>query len=145
MALTANKGTLLRDGAQFEYDVKANAEIYGGALVELSGNAIKKAEAGTGKQYRGILQSQEKVTGGAADGDVKVTARRRGLAKFNVRAGGWDRGASSSTPSLGDTAYVDDDETVVGHNNVATSNTVDRSALGEVEVIDADGVWVWVE
>ncbi|MYE14556.1 MAG: hypothetical protein F4X99_23435 [Gammaproteobacteria bacterium] len=66
------------------------------------------------------------------------------LATFTVRAGGGARGAPSSTPSIGDKAYVEDDETVVGHNDVGTANTVDRSELGEVEVVDTDGVWVWV-
>ena len=128
MALTANKGTLLRDGRQFEYGVKAGAAIFAGALCEASGNYAKKAEKGANKHNLGI--AQRKVTGGAADGDEKVTVRRRIAAKFKVVAG--------NIPALGAQAYVEDDETV-------HSDATGRTALGETLAVESDGVWVWVE
>ena len=127
MALTANKGTLLRDGAQFEYGVKANVTIFAGALVQANGNHCEKAAKASGKQFLGI--AQEKVTGGSADGDETVTVRRRVAAKFKTVA--------SQVPGLGATAYVEDDETV--HDTASG-----RSALGEVVAVDTDGVWVFI-
>ena len=128
MALTANKGTLLRDGGQFEYGVKAAAVVYQGALAEASGNYAKKAEKAAGKRFLGIAQNN--VTGGAADGDEKVTVRRRIAAQFKT--------VSGQVPALGATAYCEDDETV--HDDASG-----RSAVGPVVAVESDGVWVWID
>ena len=136
--LSANQSTPLRDGKQFEYGVKANAQIYGGGLVEANGNHVQRASAGAGKTYHGV--AQEGAAGGAADGDVKVLVQRRLAAKFKTIETG-----RNTVPGLGATAYVHDDETVTGTNDVAGANVVDRSALGKVVAVEDDGVWVFFE
>ena len=143
MALSANKSTLLRDGMQFEYGVKANAAIYQGALVQLNGNHVEKAAGATGKTYVGI--AIEQVTGGSSDGDEKVAVRRRTAARFKQATGGRHASETAGTLTIGATAYVEDDETVTGINDVAVDNTVDRSELGKVVDVEDDGVWVYIE
>jgi len=128
MALTENQSTLLRDGRQFAYGVKANAAIHQGALVEASGNHVQKAAAGQNKIYPGV--ALEQATGGAADGDVAVNVRRRCAAKFKV--------ASGRSLGLGATAYVVDDDTV-------TDQSAGATALGETVAVETDGVWVYIE
>ena len=128
MALSKNQSTLLRDGRQFEYGVKATAVIYQGALVQANGNHVEKAAKASGKIYLGI--AQEKVTGGAADGDEKVSVRRRVAAKLKV--------ATGRTLALGAAAYVVDDETVTDQSSGATE-------LGKVVAVETDGVWVYIE
>ena len=127
-ALSANQSTLLRDGRQFEYGVKANAEIYQGALVMIDGNNVEKATKAANKKFAGI--ALEQVTGSSTAGEVKVNVRRRCAAKFKTVA--------SQVPGLGDTAYVEDDQTV--HDTASG-----RSALGPVVAVETDGVWVYIE
>ena len=128
MALSANKSTLLRDGHQFKYGVKANAEIHQGALTMIDGSNVEKATKAANKKFAGI--AIEPATGSSTAGDVEVTVRRRVAAKFKTVDG--------QVPGLGDTAYVEDDETV--HDTASG-----RSALGEVVAVESDGVWVFIE
>lgn len=138
MALTGNKSTLTRDGRQFEYGVAANAAIFQGALVQFNGDNVEKAAGAAGKKYGGIAQDQ--ATGSATAGDVKVSCRRRVAAFFKHAA----VAGRVTQLGIGDTAYVEDDETVTSIDDVDTANTVDRSALGEVLAVESGGVWVWV-
>lgn len=126
--LTENKSTLMRDGKQFEYPVKANAAAFQGAVAQLDGNNVEKGAKAANKTYVGIFIEQ--VAGGATDGAVKANVRRRVAAKFKT--------VSGQVPALGATAYLEDDETV---HDTATG----RSALGPVVAVDTDGVWVWIE
>ena len=126
--LTENKSTLMRDGKQFEYPVKANATAFQGAVAQLNGNNVEKAVKAANKKYVGLFLEQ--VKGGATDGAVKTNVRRRVAAKFKTVTG--------QVPGLGDTAYLEDDETV--HDTASG-----RSSLGTVVAVDTDGVWVWIE
>ena len=142
--LTANRSTLMRDGKQFDYGLKAQTnptKIYQGSVVQLNGNHVEKAAGATGKRYVGITLLE--ATSGASDGAVKVPVRRRVAAKLKTASGG--RHDAAGALGVGDTAYLEDDETVTKQNEVAAANTVDRSELGEVLAVDTDGVWVWIE
>lgn len=138
MALSANKSPLLRDRMQFEYGVKANAKVFQGAIVQANGNHVEKAAGAASKKYRGVALLP--ATGGSTDGAVKVTVRRQ-VAVFMKHAAVAGR---VTQLAIGDTAYLEDDETVTSINDVRTKNTVDRSALGEVVDVATGGVWVWV-
>lgn len=141
MALSRNTDVPQRDGLSFRYGLKAQSaatKIYLGSVVQLNGNYIEKAAAGANRNYVGIIQ--EEATSGDSDGDVKATVRRRVAVKFKTITTG-----RNAVPALGATAYLHDDETVTGVNDIGTAGTVDRSALGEVVQVDSDGVWVFIE
>ena len=141
MALTGNTSTPLRDGKQFQYGVKAGVSIHQGALLQLNGGYVEKAAGVAGKKYVGI--AMEPAKGGSADGDAKVLVRRRvavGLKQHPLLTARSERDLV-----VGDTANVEDDETVRLLNDVASDGSVDRSPLGDVVAVDSGRVWVFVE
>jgi len=129
MALSADRDTPRRDGDLYSFPVAASTEIFQGSLVVLdaSGNAEPGSTA-TGKVAVGCASEYvDNSSGSAADVNVEVTA---GIFR-------WENSGSDAVTkaSIGDTVYIEDDETVCA---TATS----KSAAGVMVDIDSLGVWV---
>ena len=139
MALSRDTERFERDGRQHRVGVKAGATVYKGSLLEANGNHAQRATAGAGKRYLGISVSDQ-VVGGSSDGDREVFYRRGVAVKFKTIIAG-----RNTVPGLGADAYVHDDETVTGTNDVEVANTTDRSQLGKTVAVDDDGVWVEID
>ena len=129
-ALTADRSTPAREGVLITAGVKAGAKIYAGALVVKAAGGY--AEPGKKAANLVVLgRAEESVTGGAADGDVKVKVRR------GVFAWGNSSGAGAIDASLvGESAaYIADDQTV-------TKTAAGATAAGKIVAVDSEGVWV---
>lgn len=124
------KKTYDRSGDQFEFDVAAGAEIFGGALVVL--NSLGDAEPGstaTGKISVGRCEEYVKNDGAAGDVKVKVLA---GVFP-------WENAGSPIDKShIGGIAYVVDDQSV---SDVADG----KSPAGRIIDVNDEGVWVKTE
>ena len=124
-ALSANVSREYRPGEVVENVPLAKTKtVYQGSLLEIdsSGN-VQAATKASSKVYYGV--SEEKATGGAAHGDVKIRVRRKGTFYF----------AKTGTAVRGKKAYVADDNTIT---DVATG----ASSCGTIIDTDAKGVWV---
>ena len=131
-ALTKDRDTKRRDGAQFSDPVAASTKIYAGSLVCLnaSGYAVPGSTATTLKA-RGVAQEQVDNSAGSA-GDLRVDTRR-GIFKFGNSASA----DLIAIADIGNDCYIVDDQTVAKTNG---SNT--RSVAGKIRQVDSDGVWV---
>lgn len=132
MARTTDRHTFSRDGKGYEYPMAADKEIFGGSLVVLdaSGNAEPGTTA-TGKIAVGKCAAyKDNTDGSAADVNVRVEP---GIHQWVNSTGD-----PLTKTSIGDTVYVEDDETVC-----ATSSG--KSSAGIMVDIDSAGVWVKTE
>lgn len=131
-ALTQDRNTLRRDGAQMEPPVAAATRIFGGAIVCInsSGYAVPGATSTTLKAV-GVAEQRADNSAGAA-GDIRVRVRK-GPHRFGNSASADAIGLAD----VGSPCYVVDDQTVA---KTHASNT--RSVAGVVFDVDADGVWV---
>lgn len=127
-ALTADRRTNEREGSDYSFPVAATTEIFMGALVVL--DASGNAEPGT------------TATGKVAVGRSNVYIDNTGIAAaevVEVKAGIFNWVNSSGDPvtkaAIGDTVYVEDDQTVC-------ATATGKSAAGVMVDIDSDGVWV---
>jgi hypothetical protein len=134
MALSADRNTVKRPALEFEYPVAASKKCYTGgiAVLDSSGNVEPGATA-TGKICVGrFTKTVDNSSGLAAALDAPV---EYGTFK-------WVN--SSSDPvtkaNIGDTVYIEDDQTVSKTNGGAT-----QSACGQMVDIESDGVWVKTE
>jgi hypothetical protein len=126
-ALTADRSTPKRAGEQYSFPVAAATKIYAGSLVVLdaSGNAEPGTTA-TGKVAVGrAAEYVDNSAGAAAAVNVTVDA---GIFRYA-------NGDTITKTSIGDTAYIVDDQTV----SKASSG---KSAAGIIIDLDSDGVWV---
>lgn len=123
-ALTADRSTPFRAGAQVSDPLAVGATIYAGAMYALdaSGNAVPATSAG--KAVRAV--AQERVV--QANGDTAVS----GL-KGSWRFGNSAAGAALTRADIGAVAYVADDQTV------AKTGTAVAGVVLDIE--DGD-VWV---
>lgn len=131
-ALTTDRDTKSRAGADYEFPVAANTKLFAGSIVAIdaTGNAVKAATATTLKSA-GIAQAVADNTGGLA-GDIRVRVRR----------GVWKVANSAAADlitlaDVGADCYLVDDQTVAKTNGTNT-----RSVAGKVRDVDATGVWV---
>lgn len=131
-ALTQDRNTLRRDGAQMEPPLAANARIFGGALVAI--NAAGYAVAGItalGLVGAGAALLRADNTGGAA-GAIRVC-----LSKQPHQFGNSVAADAITLADLGKDCFIVDDQTVAKTDGAGT-----RSRAGRVFDVDADGVWV---
>lgn len=132
MALTKDRNTPAQDGELVPVPVGAGEEIFAGAIVVA--NATGYAAPGTtatGLTYLGRAEEHIDNTDGA-DGDKHVLVRRNKAFKWANSSGD-----PIDQSHLGQTAYIEDDETVA-----ATDGTGSRSAAGTIVQVESDGVWV---
>ena len=137
MALTQGKKIEEREGKQAVYPVAAAAVIFQGGLVMLAAGVARKAgpaaDATTAATLQVVGIAEQRVTGGAVDGAVGVPTRTGCFGFKN------STGADQITlSSVGQPAYVIDDETVA-----KTSNTNLRPKAGIIRDVTASG-WVFV-
>ena len=134
-ALTAERNTKRRTGDRLSLGIAANKKIFAGSLVarDASGNATPGATATT---LLGMGRAMETVdnTGGLADA-LQVPIEK-GVFHFANSVG--DPAAKAD---IGNTCYIEDDQTVSKTN--AGGNT--QSVAGIIEDVDASGVWVRFE
>lgn len=131
-ALTQDRNTLRRQGAQMEPPLAANARIFGGALVAI--NAAGYAVAGSTSPTltgAGVAEHRADNTGGAA-GAIRVR-----LSKQPHQFGNSAAADAITLADLGMDCFIVDDQTVA-----KTDGTGTRSRAGRVFDVDADGVWV---
>ncbi len=141
MALTQGKKVQERAGRRHGHPVKANAVIHQGGIVVLASgwaapartgagadNAAKAADAAT-LQVVGI--AEESVTGGAADGDKRVSTRAGYFLFENLSTDPVTRA------EIGKACFLVDDETVA---KTSPNNT--RARAGIVDDVESGGVWV---
>ena len=113
------------------YDVAAATKIEAGKLVMLNagGNALE------GQKAAGLIcvgRCEETVDNSAgAAGDLKVRVRT-GIFRWNNDVAG----AALTKANIGDTVYVEDDETVRSDSNA------NGQKVGRLIAVDAQGAWV---
>lgn len=143
MALTQGRKVQERGARQHGHPVAAGAVIHQGGLVVLAAgwaapgrtgvgadNAAKAADAAT-LQVVGV--AEESVTGGAANGDVRVKTRAGCFLFDNLT------GDLVTRSDIGKACYLVDDETVA---KTSPNNT--RARAGIVDDLEDAGVWVRV-
>lgn len=141
MALTQGKKVQERAGQKHGHPVKAGSVIHQGGIVVLAAgfavpgrtglgadNPAKAADAAT-LQVVGI--AEESVTGGAADGDKRVSTRA-GTFLFDNKSDDLVTRAE-----IGKACFLVDDDTVA---KTSPNNT--RARAGIVDDVEAGGVWV---
>jgi hypothetical protein len=140
-ALTGPRKTVQLGAAveDFDFDVKASAIIFAGALVLLASGYAIPGKTGADSTEAGTFQcvgvAQRSVTGGASDGAVTVKVRQGMFGFKNSSAGDL-----ITRSEIGKVCYVVDDQTVA-----KTSATNTRAVAGRIKLVDADGtVWVTV-
>lgn len=126
----------------FVYSVAAGAVILQSALVILAAGVARAGRTGQGATdalkandaatYQVVGIATEGVTGGAADGDVKIA----------VEAGLWNFANSAGVDAItnahaGRRCFLVDDQTVA-----ASSAGRTRAQAGIVAFVDSEGVWV---
>jgi len=131
-ALTQDRDTPRRDGAQFEHPVAAATRIFAGAIVanNASGYAVPGATSTT-LTALGIAQAQIDNSAGLA-GEQSVPVRR-GLFRLANSAGADE----VTRADINKPVYMVDDQTVA-----KSSGTNTRSVVGIARDLDAGGVWV---
>ncbi len=131
MALSADRNTPRRLGADFVYPVAASVTCYTGgiAVLDSAGNC-KPAVTATG--LLAVGRFSETVTNGAVAAAVSVRVER-GIFQYNNSA---DADAITKA-EIGDSCYLVDDQTVA-----KTSGSATRSIAGVIVDVDSGGVWV---
>ena len=128
----AERSTPRRGGA-FEYmgsyKVKASTTIEAGKLVLLDANGLA-VEGTKAANHVSVGRAEETVTAGAT-GDTFVRARM-GIFRWENDVGG----KLFTRASIGDQAYVEDDETV------RTDSDSSGVVVGRVVDVDSKGAWV---
>jgi hypothetical protein len=123
-----------REGRSLVLPVLALAAIGCGAMVVFDGTAADQASTAADRDdftVRGV--AEESVTGGANDGDVKVSIRRGTFLFKNSTT------APITLADLGEFAFAEDGDTVA--KNSATNT---RARAGVIFDVDASGVWVTI-
>jgi hypothetical protein len=141
--MTQGRNVQERQGSKHSSPVLAGAIIHAGALVVLAAgwacpgrtgvgadNAAKAADAAT-LQVVGV--AEDEVTGGAANGDVRVTTRTGCFLFANLT------GDLVTRSDIGKPCFLVDDQTVA---KTSPNNT--RARAGIVDDLEDVGVWVRV-
>ncbi|WP_420555186.1 hypothetical protein [Neptuniibacter marinus] len=129
-ALTKDRPTKRRAQGSHSDPVAAGKNIFSGALVVLNAtDYAEPATAATGLRVRGVaIHPSNNSNGVNGDGTI-VTNTGAHLFK---NAGDIDRS------DIGSTAYITDDQTV-------TADSTDSSAVGRIEDVETNGVWVFID
>ena len=112
-ALTADRNTADREGKGYDYPMAAATEIFMGSLVVLdaSGN-LEPGTTATGKIAVGRAEEYQNNTGAAAAKNCKV--------KSGVFRWANSSGDPVTKANIGDTVFIEDDQTVSATNGGAT-------------------------
>jgi len=129
MALSADRNTNKREGSEYSYPVAALKLIYQGALVVL--DSAGNAEPGT--------TATGKVAVGRANARADNSSGLAAAINVSVEAGVFywanSSGDAVTKANIGDTVYIEDDQTVC-------ATATGKSAAGVMVDIDANGVYV---
>ncbi len=129
-ALTTNRNTIRRAQGSHVDPVAAGAVIFSGALVVLNATSFAEpATAATGLRVRGVAEHASNNVAGINGAGVITT--KVGAHRF-ANAGDIDRS------HIGAVAYIADDQTV-------TADSTGSSAVGRIEDVESEGVWVFIE
>lgn len=130
-ALAAARGTPTRDGRIVQARVTASTTIHQGGLLEIAASGyVAPATKAASKVYWGIARDSIKTAAGESgtiEAEHGATAHFKGSADLDT--------AAEKLAALGDSAYVEDDQTV---GTTATGAT----KCGVIVDYDDDGVWV---
>ena len=132
MALSAERRTPrwnTPDGPVVQYKMKASTTIYAGAMVMLDGNGVA-VPATKAANHVPVGRAEETVVSNASD-DSYVECRT-GVFRWNNDVAG----KAFAAATVGDAAYVEDDETV------RTDSNANGVKVGRVMAIDDEGAWV---
>ncbi|MCH9780603.1 MAG: hypothetical protein K0U36_04885 [Alphaproteobacteria bacterium] len=129
-AATKDRYFAYRAGETAGYAVAASTTIFAGVVVEVNASGyVTNATAGANKHYMGVTTETANNSGGA-NGDAEVIVRQRGTVGLQ------NNSTNAITASnIGGLAYLADNQTV---DSLATG----RTALGRIEAIDSEYVWV---
>lgn len=129
-ALTKPRTTVRRDPGSHYDPVAAGVVIHSGALLVLNAaNYAQPATLATGLRVRGVAEhASNNATG--VDGAGHITTRT-GVFRFH-------NAGDISRTEIGTTAYITDDQTV-------QADATGSSAVGRIDDVDAQGVWVVIE
>lgn len=130
-ALSTDRNTPARSGADYSHPVKADTVVYAGSLVVLDAGYAAPGKTATGLVAAGRADEHADNSGGA-NGDVAVKVRK-GVFRFENSAD-TDEIARSD---IGSDCYIVDDQTVA-----KTDATSTRSKAGVIDDVDDAGVWV---
>lgn len=132
-AITTERDTQRRLGAQGAYPVLAATKVLAGTLVALTaaGYAQGGATATTLKAV-GVADLTADNTAGAS-GDIKVETRRDGWFRFANSAAG----DLITIADISNSCYIVDNQTVAKTDGAGT-----RSVAGKIRDVDAAGVWI---
>lgn len=129
-ALTKDRPTKRRAQGSHSDPVAAAAVIFSGALVVLNATHFAEpATAATGLRVRGVATHPSNNSTGA---DGNGTIETKTGAHFFKNAGDVDRS------HIGSIAYISDDQTV-------TAASTGSSAVGRIEDVETNGVWVFID
>lgn len=134
-ALSAERNTPTREGADYSFPVAASTTCYAGGIA-----AMIASSTGVGNVKPGATATNLKGVGVFAE--TVVNAGSAGAVRAKVRKGLFQFGNSASTDAIalkdvGATCYIVDDQTVA-----LTDGSSSRSAAGIIRDVDANGVWV---
>jgi len=131
MALSADRNTPSMDGYDIALSVAASTTIYAGSVVVV--NASGYAVPGvTGTGYVVMGRAEESVVNSGAAGAKTLRVSRNRLFQFANSAGD-----TLTQASIGQTAYIEDDQTVC-------KTSTGKTAAGKVFAVETSGVWVWM-
>lgn len=131
-ALTADRNTARRDGAEYAYPVAASVKLYAGSLACLDANGFVTPGA-TSTTLKAVGRADNQVDNSAgADGDQSITVTP-GIFLYANSSGGDE----IARADVGSPCYIVDDQTVAKTDGGST-----RSQAGVVVDLDDLGVWV---
>ena len=129
MPLTADRGTPIREGVQFDFAPAAGQTIFRGAIVCLNAaNDLVRGAAALNLRCVGVAETS--TLDQAYGGTVRV---RRGVFRFRNSTAG----EAITASDIGNTCFIADDDQVQRTNGTNT-----RSACGTVMAVEPAGVWV---
>ena len=130
VALVKNRQTAKRSQGSHSDLIAAGVQIFEGAIVVLNASGFAApATAATGLRARGIADHQsDNRTGSDGAGVVKTVTGAHLLSNAG----------DINQSHIGSTAYITDDQTV-------TAVSTATSAVGRIENVNSDGVWVYID
>ena len=128
--LTRERNTPARSSAELPYPMAAATKVYAGALVVLAAGFARGGTAATNLVAVGRAEETVDNSGGAA-GDKTIRVRRGVFLFAN------STGDAIAQAEVGQTCFVEDDETVAASDGTGT-----LSPAGIVRGVEPGGVWV---
>ncbi|WP_319774466.1 hypothetical protein [Breoghania sp.] len=128
--LNRERNTSARSNAELPYKVAAGVVVYAGALVVLAAGFAKGGAAAT--DLVAVGRAEETVDNSAGAAGEKEIRVRRGVFLFANSTGD-----AIAQADVGQTCFVEDDETVAASDGTGT-----LSPAGIVRGVEPGGVWV---